>query len=117
MLGELDMRFFKTPGNHDIANTTAKEEWRERYGATYYYFIYKDVLFMVLDTEYNRPAPPPDMKEKLELYNRLQVEDPAKAQAMLAEFMSEMVERFATNELLLVGMINKSAHDESYNFV
>ncbi|WP_319508306.1 DUF3795 domain-containing protein [uncultured Methanolobus sp.] len=28
------------------------------------------------------------------------------------EFMSEMVERFATNELLLVGMINKSAHDE-----
>jgi len=89
MLGELDMRFFKTPGNHDIANTTAKGVWRERYGATYYYFIYKDVLFMVLDTEYNRPAPPPDMKEKLELYNRLQVEDPAKAQAMLAEFMSD----------------------------
>jgi len=88
-LGELDMRFFKTPGNHDIANMTAREVWQERYGATYYYFLYKDVLFMVLDTEYSRPAPPPDMKEKIELYNRLQVEDPAKAQAMLAEFMSD----------------------------
>jgi len=89
LLGELDMPFFKTPGNHDIANKTAKEVWRERYGATYYYFLYQDVLFMVLDTEYNRPEPPPDMKEKLELYNRLQVEDPDKAQAMLAEFMSD----------------------------
>jgi len=88
-LGELDMPFFKTPGNHDIANKTAREVWRERYGATYYSFLYKDVLFMVLDTEYDRPAPPPDMKEKIELYNRLQVEDPAKAQAMLAEFMSD----------------------------
>jgi hypothetical protein len=29
------------------------------------------------------------MKEKLELYNRLQVEDPERAQAMLAEFMAD----------------------------
>ncbi|WP_245747792.1 DUF3795 domain-containing protein [Methanolobus profundi] len=28
------------------------------------------------------------------------------------EFMSEMAERFATSELLLIGMINKAAHDE-----
>lgn len=28
------------------------------------------------------------------------------------DFMSEMVERFSSGELLLVGMINKSAHDE-----
>ena len=88
-LNVLDMPFFKTPGNHDIANKIAREVWLNRYGATYYYFLYKNVLFLVLDTEYNRPAPPPEMKEKIELYNRLQVEDPAKAQAMLAEFMSD----------------------------
>jgi len=29
------------------------------------------------------------MKEKIELFNRLQTEDPAKAQSMLAEFMSD----------------------------
>jgi len=88
-LNVLDMPFFKTPGNHDIANETARKVWLDRYGATYYSFVYKNVLFMVLDTEYKRPAPPPDMKEKIELYNRLQTEDPAKAQAMLEEFMSD----------------------------
>ena len=88
-LNVLDMPFFRTPGNHDIANETAREVWLNRYGATYYYFVYKSVLFMVLDTEYNRPAPPPDMKEKIEQYNRLQTEDPAAAQAMLKEFMSD----------------------------
>jgi len=88
-LNELDMPFFKTPGNHDIANKIAREVWLDRYGATHYTFLYKNVLFMVLDTEYNRPAPPPEMKEKIEEYNRLQTEDPAKAQAMLGEFMSD----------------------------
>jgi len=90
MLNTLDAPFFRTPGNHDIANKTAQEVWLDRYGATYYYFVYQNVLFLVLDSEDNsRPAPPPGMKEKIELYNRLQVEDPAKAQAMLAEFMSD----------------------------
>jgi len=90
MLNTLDMPFFRTPGNHDIANKTAQEVWRERHGATYYYFVYKNVLFMVLDSEDNsRPAPPPGMKEKIALYNRLQTENPAKAKEMLAEFMSD----------------------------
>ncbi|WDI43202.1 metallophosphoesterase family protein [Bremerella sp. P1] len=90
MLNTLEMPFFRTPGNHDIANKTAQEVWRERHGATYYYFVYKNVLFMVLDSEDNsRPEPPPEMKEKIALYNRLQSEDPAKAKEMLAEFMSD----------------------------
>jgi len=90
MLNALDTRFFRTPGNHDISNESAKEVWLDRYGATYYDFVYQNVLFLVLDSEDNsRPAPPPGMKEKIELFNRLQVEDPAKAQAMLAEFMSD----------------------------
>jgi len=90
MLNTLDAPFFRTPGNHDISNETAQKVWLDRYGATYYSFVYQDVLFLVLDSEdSSRPAPPPGMKEKIELYNRLQVEDPAKAQAMLAEFMSD----------------------------
>ena len=90
MLKELEMPFFRTPGNHDIPNSVAQEVWRERFGATYYYFLYKNVLFIVLDSEDgSRPSPPPGMKEKIDLYNRLQTEDPAKAQSMLAEFMSD----------------------------
>jgi 3',5'-cyclic AMP phosphodiesterase CpdA len=89
MLGRLDMPFFRVPGNHDIANKVAQEVWQERHGATYYYFRYKDVLFLVLDSEDPPREAPEGIKEKLELYNRLQVEDPPKAQAMLAEFMSD----------------------------
>lgn len=88
-LNVLAMPFFKTPGNHDIANSTARDVWLKRYGATYYSFVYRDALFIVLDTEYSRPAPPPGMREKIELYNRLQTEDPATAQAMLEEFMTD----------------------------
>ena len=89
MLGKLRMPFVRTPGNHDIANMTAQEVWLERYGATYYHFVYKDVLFMVLDSEDPPREAPEGIKEKLEVYNKLQTEDPAKAQAMLAEFMAD----------------------------
>jgi len=89
MLAKLDMPLFRTPGNHDIANSTAQEVWRERYGATRYHFVYKDVLFVVLDSEDPPRTPPEGIREKIDEYNRLQVEDPAKAQAMLAEFMAD----------------------------
>ena len=89
MLAKLRMPFFRTPGNHDIANRTAQQVWRERYGATYYSFVYKKTLFVVLDSEDPPREAPPGIKEKLETYNRLQTEDPAKAKAMLAEFMSD----------------------------
>ena len=90
MLEKLGMPFFRTPGNHDIANEVAQQVYRERHGGTFYFFVYRDTLFMVLDSEDgSRPAPPPDMQEKIELYNRLQTEDPARAQKMLVEFMSD----------------------------
>jgi len=89
MMEPLRMPFFRTPGNHDIANDVAKEVWLERHGATHYHFVYKGVLFVVLDSEDPPRVAPEGIKEKLNEYNRLQTEDPAKAQAMLAEFMSD----------------------------
>ena len=89
MLDELDMPFFRTPGNHDIANEIAQAVWRDRHGATYYHFLYKNVLFLVLDSEDPPRVAPEGMDEKIALYNRLQTEDPAKAKEMLAEFMSD----------------------------
>ncbi|MBN1257842.1 MAG: metallophosphoesterase [Planctomycetes bacterium] len=38
------------PGNHDITNSTMTEVWQQRYGKSYYYFIYKNVLFLCLNT-------------------------------------------------------------------
>ena len=87
--GKLQMPFFYVRGNHDVSFPGGKEEWRERHGPSYYYFIYKDVLFIVLDSEDSpRPEAPPEIKEKTKLYKRLQVEDPEAAKKMLAEFMS-----------------------------
>lgn len=89
MLDDLKMPFFRTPGNHDIANDVAQSVWSERYGASRYHFVYKDTLFLVLDSEDPPRVAPEGIKEKLEVYNRLQTEDPEKAQAMLAEFMAD----------------------------
>jgi hypothetical protein len=89
LTGKLQMPFFYTRGNHDVSNPMAKEVWLERHGVNYYYFIYRKVLFMVLDSEDNpRPEPPPEIKEATKVYKRLQVEDPPAAKKMLAEFMS-----------------------------
>ena len=45
--------FYYLGGNHDLTNLTMRAVWEERYGARYYHFIYKDILFFVLDTEDN----------------------------------------------------------------
>jgi hypothetical protein len=88
MLSKLEMPFFRTVGNHDLGNAVMEQMWRERHGPTYYHFVYRDVLFLVLNSEDPPRAAPEDIEEKIELYNRLQVEDPEKAQEMLDEFMA-----------------------------
>ncbi|HSI75080.1 MAG TPA: hypothetical protein VK957_04280 [Lunatimonas sp.] len=39
------------PGNHDVTNNLLVKKWKSLYGRTYYHFIYKDVLFLVLNSE------------------------------------------------------------------
>lgn len=43
--------FFYAPGNHDVSNAVMAQVWHERYGPSYYQFVYKGVLFVVLDSE------------------------------------------------------------------
>lgn len=50
LLDPLDMRFFYIPGNHDISNDVMRKEWLERHGHSYYHFVYKNVLFLAMDT-------------------------------------------------------------------
>ncbi len=51
MIGKLEMPFFYVPGNHDYINDVMARIWEELYGASYYYFIYRDVLFLCLNSE------------------------------------------------------------------
>ncbi len=50
VINELKMPFFYLPGNHDITNQVMAEEWEKRYGRRYYDFIYKNTLFIILDS-------------------------------------------------------------------
>ena len=57
------MPLFFLPGNHDYYNDAAISVWRERFGDErgYYYFVYKDVLFLMINTE-DPPVPLADLE-------------------------------------------------------
>jgi hypothetical protein len=57
---QLDMPFFHVPGNHDITNPVMEQEWIKRFGRPWYHFVYRDVLFLCLNTE----DPPPTHMSK-----------------------------------------------------
>ncbi len=51
LVDDLDMRFFYLPGNHDIWSDFSREAWDKRFGASYYHFLYKGVLFLAINSE------------------------------------------------------------------
>lgn len=50
-VNKLTMPFFYVPGNHDISTKEGDALWQERYGRRWYHFVYRDVLFLMLNTE------------------------------------------------------------------
>ena len=57
-IDRLEMPFFYVPGNHDYSNLVMADVWEERHGRPYYRFVYRDVLFLCLNSEediHNRP--------------------------------------------------------------
>jgi len=84
MLGKLQMPFFYTVGNHDISNERMRDLWHQRLGRDYYHFVYKNVLFLSLNTE----DPPVKLSERE--YN---------GQARLLEMMEQDPE--GTQDMLL----------------
>jgi len=53
-LAGLQMRFFHVPGNHDIGGPSpavARKVWAAKLGPSYYHFVYRNVLFLCLNSE------------------------------------------------------------------
>lgn len=48
---KLEMPFFYVPGNHDVTNAAQEKIWEEKFGRRYYHFRYKDVLFLILNSD------------------------------------------------------------------
>jgi predicted phosphodiesterase len=51
LIKDLKMPVFYIPGNHDYSNEVMSRIWNELFGSSYYQFIYKNVLFLCLNTE------------------------------------------------------------------
>ena len=53
ILEPLKMPFFFLPGNHDLYSEPSTKAWRQRFGDErgYYHFVYKDALFLMINTE------------------------------------------------------------------
>jgi 3',5'-cyclic AMP phosphodiesterase CpdA len=48
-VSRLQMPFFYIPGNHDIANPYMRKQWEAKFGPLYFHFVYRDVLFLLLN--------------------------------------------------------------------
>ena len=81
---DFEVPFFYAPGNHDMSNATMAETWQVRFGPSFYRFVYKDVLFLVLNSELfgmvhkpDTPVPGPwTQDEQLAFIERTLVEVP-----------------------------------------
>jgi hypothetical protein len=47
---KLTMPFFYVPGNHDAAAKETAKIWEGKLGRRYYHFVYRNVLFLILNT-------------------------------------------------------------------
>jgi hypothetical protein len=50
-IGRLQMPFFYLPGNHDISSPDMEKLWQAKFGRRYYHFVYRHVLFLMLNSE------------------------------------------------------------------
>jgi predicted phosphodiesterase len=94
----LDMPFFYVVGNHDVGDETSREVWRERRGRSYYHFVYKDTLFLCMDSE-DPPQGSPDwiVQEVLEVRS-LAERDPRQAAVRGQVLQQRVKESFVNGE-------------------
>jgi hypothetical protein len=77
MVGRLKMPFFYVPGNHDLTNGTQEKLWQEKFGRRYYHFVYKDVLFLAVNSEDPPGSPAGSMSPEQLAYMKKALEENA----------------------------------------
>jgi serine/threonine-protein phosphatase CPPED1 len=50
-VNKLTMPFFYVPGNHDVATSEAAKFWEKKMGRRHYHFVYRNVLFLILNAD------------------------------------------------------------------
>jgi serine/threonine-protein phosphatase CPPED1 len=72
-VNKLEMPFFYVPGNHDLTNKQLVTDWSGRFGRKYYHFIFKNVLFLAINSE--DPVSKVS-KEQVEYFEKVLKENP-----------------------------------------
>lgn len=89
-VGKLRAPFFYVAGNHDIGNDFMLSAWKAKRGEPYYRFVYKNVLFLVLDTEDPpRDMPPAFAKQFREMAAGME-QDPVATEKALAQYLGQV---------------------------
>ena len=97
-IDKLEMPFFYVVGNHDMGDPASVDVWQERLGRTYYHFVYKDVLFLCMDTE-DPPQDVPDwLIQGMAKLTKLEESDPEQAQALKGEMIAKVRGSFISGE-------------------
>ncbi|ARS28860.1 metallophosphoesterase family protein [Sphingomonas sp. KC8] len=86
-IGQLRAPFIYVAGNHDIGNDMMLSAWKAKRGEPYYQFTYKDVLFLVLDTEDPPPDMPADFAKQFHQMAAGMKNDPVATEKALAQFV------------------------------
>jgi hypothetical protein len=96
-LSVLKMPFFRVVGNHDMGSDVMRDFWKLRYGPDYYSFVYKNVLFIALNTE-DPPTPmPPEMRAGFDMVKKKLRENPEEAMKFLTQSMASMTPEMRAN--------------------
>lgn len=86
----LDAPFFYVVGNHDMGNATMRALWQQEKGRDYYHFVYRDVLFLALNTE-DPPSPlPKKLNAQIKAFTELSQRDPRAAEELVKKNRGEM---------------------------
>ncbi len=81
-LSAIHAPYFHVGGNHDLTNLAQRQVFEARYGRRYYHFLYKGVLFLVLDTEDYPAARMAEIYRLRDDYLQTSKTDPKKAETL-----------------------------------
>jgi hypothetical protein len=82
--------FVAVPGNHDTNTEATVAAWASRRGSGYYAFVYKNALFLMLNTEDPAlPMPPKMAAQFYEMVGMMQ-KDPDQGEKMVVQFIAGM---------------------------
>jgi len=84
-IDKVGLPFFHVAGNHDLGSDTQLAIWSERKGQTWYSFIYKDALFLILDTEDPPISMPADGAAQFRQVVEQMKTDPDATEAMVTQ--------------------------------